>query len=136
MYRNGYQVNPDISLLGFKESNQMYDIYNNDPENCTNSSNIYIIKTQKQLNHVEEAGSEIMYLCINCCACKTCKDHGQIEMTSIKEEVEQDMINQPVYVDLKQRQTIANLPSMHDPAIKLYPNKTKALKVYNQQLKK
>ena len=27
LYRNGYQVNPDISLLGFKESNQMYDIY-------------------------------------------------------------------------------------------------------------
>ena len=39
-------------------------------------------------------------------------------------------------VDLKQRQAIANLPLMHDPAIKLYPNKTEALKVYNQQLKK
>ena len=25
---------------------------------------------------------------------------------------------------------------MHEPAIKLYPKKTKALKVYNQQLKK
>ena len=42
LYRNGYQVNPDISLLGFKESNQMYDVYNNDPENCTNSSDIHI----------------------------------------------------------------------------------------------
>ena len=41
-----------------------------------------------------------------------------------------------MHVDLKQRQTIANLPSMHDPAVKLYPNKIKALKVYNQQLKK
>ena len=39
-------------------------------------------------------------------------------------------------VDLKQRQAIANLPLMHDPTIKLYPNKTEALKVYNQQLKK
>ena len=46
------------------------------------------------------------------------------------------MINQSVHVDLKQRQTIANLPLIHDPAIKLHPNKTKALKVYNQQLKK
>ena len=46
------------------------------------------------------------------------------------------MINQSVHVDLKQRQTIANVPLMHDPAIKLYPNKTKALKDYNQQLKK
>ena len=57
-------------------------------------------------------------------------------MTSIKEEIEQDMINQSVHVDLKQLQIIANLPLRHEPAIKLYPNKTKALKVYNQQLKK
>ena len=56
-------------------------------------------------------------------------------MTSIKEEAEQDMINQSVHVNLK-RQAIANLPSMHYPAIELYPNKTEALKVYNQQLKK
>ena len=114
----------------------MYDIYNNDPENCTNSSDIQIIKTQKQFSQVEEAGSEITYQCINCRTCKTCKDHDQTEITSIKEEIEQDMINQSMHVDLKQRQTIANLPSMHDPAVKLYPNKIKALKVYNQQLKK
>ena len=57
-------------------------------------------------------------------------------MTSIKEEIEQDMINQSVHVDLKQLQIIANLPLRHEPAIKLYPNKTKALKVYNQQLKR
>ena len=56
-------------------------------------------------------------------------------MTSIKEEIEQDQINRSVHVDLKQRQTMANLNLMHDSAIKLYPNKTKA-KVYNQQLKK
>ena len=136
LYRNGYQVNPDISLLGFKESNQMYDIYNNDSENCTNSSDIHIIKIQKQFNQVEEVGSEITYRCINCCGCKTCKDHDQIEMTSTEEEIEQDMINQSVHVDLKQRQTNANSPFMHDPATKLYPNKTKALKVYNRQLKK
>ena len=33
-------------------------------------------------------------------------------MTGIKEEIEQDMINQSVHVDLKQRQTIANLRLM------------------------
>ena len=136
LHTNGYQVNPDISLLGFKESSQLYDIDNNDPKNCTNSNDIHIIKTQTQLNQVEEAGNETTYRFINCRGCKTCKDHDQIEITSIKEEIEQDMINQSVHVDLKQCQTIANLPLMHDPAIKFYPNKTKALKVYNQQLKK
>ena len=73
----------------------LYHIYNNDPENCTNFSNIYIIKTQKQFNQVEEGGSEITYRCINCHACKKCKDYDQIGMTSIKEEIEQDM-NLPV----------------------------------------
>ena len=48
LYRNGYQVNLNISLLSFKKSNQMYDIYNNDPENCTNYSDIHITKIQKQ----------------------------------------------------------------------------------------
>ena len=54
------------------------------------------LKTQKQFNQVEVAGSEITYQCINCGACKRCKNHDQIEMTSIKKEVEQDMINESV----------------------------------------
>ena len=66
----------------------MIYIYNNDPENCTNSGDIYITKTQKQFNQVEEAGSEITYRYINCHAYNTCKDHDQIETASIKEEVE------------------------------------------------
>ena len=45
------------------------------------------------------------------------------------------MINQSD-AGLKNCQASANLPLMHDPIIKLYPNKTKVLKVYNQQLKK
>ena len=76
-----------------------------------------------------------MYQCIKCKTCKTWKDHDQIEMPRIKEEVEQDMMNQSVHVNSKQREKTANLPLMHDPSIKLYPNKTKALTVYNQKLK-
>ena len=60
LHRNSYQVNPDMSLLGFKESNQMYDIYNNDPENCTNCNDIHIIKNQKQFNQVEEGKKEVV----------------------------------------------------------------------------
>ena len=85
---------------------------------------------------VEEAGSEISYRCFKCRSCKTCNNHEQIELTSIKEEVEQDLINQSVYVDIENRNTIAKLPLLHDPAVKLHPNKNIALKVYNQQLKK
>ena len=77
-----------------------------------------------------------MNRCINCWSCKTCKDHDQIELTSTKEEVEQDIINHSVNVDLSSRQTIASLPLLHNPTIKLCSNKNKAIKVYNQHLKK
>ena len=57
-------------------------------------------------------------------------------MPRIKEKVEQDMMNQSVHVNSKQYKKTANLPLMHEPSMKLYPNKTNALKIYNQKLKK
>ena len=51
-------------------------------------------------------------------------------------EIEQDLINKSVVVDTANQCTIASLPLMHDPEIKLSPNKSKALKVYYQQVSK
>ena len=136
LYRNGYQVNPDISMLGYTEFKQQYDVYNCHDIKDENSKEAFVVKSQRLFNQAEEAGSEIMYRCINCRSCKTCKDHDQIELTSIKEEVEQDLINQSVVVDFTNRQTTAKLPLLHNPTIKLCPNKYKAIKVYNQQVKK
>ena len=84
----------------------------------------------------EETGSKITYRCVKCRACKACKEHSQIEEISIKEEVEQDVINNSVFVDINNRSTIATLPFMHDPKIKLAPNKHKAMKVFQQQVRK
>ena len=39
-------------------------------------------------------------------------------------------------VDLTNHQTIAKLPLLHNPKIKLCPSKNKTIEVYNQQLKK
>ena len=85
---------------------------------------------------VESAGSEISYRCSNCRTCKVCKEHEQYEMMSVKEEVEQDIINNSVKVDMEKRTTTASLPLMHNPTVKLAHNKEKALQVYNQQIKK
>lgn len=68
--------------------------------------------------------------------CSNCKNHEQTEAISIKEEVEQDLINHSVAVDSNSRTTIAKLPFMQDLESKLTPNKHKAMKVYQQQLKK
>ena len=55
---------------------------------------------------------------------------------SIKEEVEQDVINKSVSVDIKKRITTGILPFMFNLLDKLVHRKSKALQVYNQQVKK
>ena len=55
---------------------------------------------------------------------------------SVKEEVEQDVTNKSVKVDVANQRTTASFPLMNNPSIKLASNKERALKVYNQQIKK
>ena len=55
---------------------------------------------------------------------------------SVKEEVEQDVINKSVKVDVANQRATASFPLMNNPSIKLASNKEWALKVYNQQIKK
>ena len=57
-------------------------------------------------------------------------------MMTIKEEIEQNQIEKSVMVDLDKRITSARLPVLYQPALKLHPNRDKALKVLNQQIKK
>ena len=85
---------------------------------------------------MENAGSEISFRCSKCRSCKLCKEHDQSEILSVREEVEQDVINNSVEVNIKNRVTVASLPLMQNPAIKLAPNKNKALQIYNQQIRK
>ena len=139
-YRQGYQINPDVSMLGFKNANIHIDT---DIDNSSNSSNsdinsndTYLSRKIKMHQQAEEAGTVISYRCLKCRSCKECEEHDHIEETSIREEVEQDVINKSVTVDLKNRTTIASLPFIHDPSVKLAPNKHKAMKVFQQQLRK
>ena len=47
-----------------------------------------------------------------------------------------DSTIESVSVDFEKHETIASLPLLHNPAIRLNPNRSKALKVYQQQVKK
>ena len=95
----------------------------------------FLAKT-KQLNNFETVGSEITFRCINCRKCSTCKEHSYDEAISLKEEEEQDEINRSIVVDISSCTTTAKLPLMHDPVMKLEPNRDVALKVFNQQIKR
>ena len=142
LYKMGYHVSLDTGLLGNKCNKDAYndlmlDILDNDREKETSSScNVLITRNQKLFNEAENAGSEITYRCINCRNCQECKHHDQIEPMSLKEEVEQSIIDKSVTVDIINCVTSAYLPLLHKPEVKLAHNKHHALRVYNQQVNK
>ena len=143
LFKSGYQVNPDASLLHVKvKKDYMNDFMINEndefqsKEEQSDTGSSLLVRNQKMFEAVESAGSEISYRCSNCRTCKVCKEHEQYEMMSVKEEVEQDIINISVKVDVEKRTTTASLPLMHNPTVTLAHDKEKALQVYNQQIKK
>ena len=130
LFQNGYQVNPDVSFLGYKDFDNFHDICEPASTSCVNSRKI------KLFEKAEEAGSEINYRCIQCRDCKRCKSHQDDEAMSIKEECEQELIEKSISIDTENKITIARLPIMSDPKVKLCPNKEIAEKVLGQQLNK
>ena len=95
-----------------------------------------LVRNVKMFEEVENAESEISYRCSNCRNRKACKENSPADMMSLKEEVEEDVIKKSVTVDTDRRITTALLPLMFNPLHKLAPNKDKALRIYNQQVKK
>ena len=123
--RNQYQSN-EISLLGYQD--------NHLPLDCP-SINVNLSTQQRVFEQVESTGCEINYRCPKCRTCKDCKHHEEYEFISLKEEVEQSIINSSVTVDLENSSTSASLPFIADPK-RLANNKEKSMKVYQQQLRK
>ena len=143
IYQTGYQVDPDVHLLGMKYFKDFKnDIVANaqlEGEYSTQNDNhlsLLSIHEQKCFDEVENAASQILYRCIDCRNCQKCKNSERIESISIKEEIEQDLINQSVTVDPVRGITEAKLPLIENPVHKLAPNKKKALAIYNSQLKR
>ena len=146
LFKAGYQVNPDASLLYVKVkkdcfNNIMISEENENEINCVSktaepSQSHMLVRNYKMFEEVQNAGSEICYRCNNCRNCKACNEHSRADITSVKEEVEQHVINKSVTVDTDRRITTELLPLMFNLLHKLAPNKDKALRVYNQQVKK
>ena len=112
----------DVPLLGYKQDSI--------------SSSSYLSSSMKLFEEVESTGSEINYRCPQCRSCKACKHESTNDIISIKEEVEQSLINSSVKIDLDKSIATASLPFTCDPSTRLANNKDKAMKVYLQQLKK
>ena len=94
------------------------------------------LKAQKKFEEAENAASEILYRCVNCRKCQKCRNGERIEYVSLKEEVEQDIINRSVTLDAEKGITTATLPVIENPASKLAHNKSKALAMYQSQVRR
>ena len=148
LYRKGYHIDPDFDFINFKSSKNpdidldvsqeqdTFMIIKVQPIKDSLQTDSLVIRSEKAFNLVENAASEITYRCVNCRNCKLCKDDEKTEVISIKEEIEQDLINKSVTVDIENRICSAKLPVIHNPSHKLAPNKNKTLAIYNQQVKK
>ena len=84
-------------------------------EYCSYTSN----KLQ-QFERAENAASEISFKCVDCRNCSKCRNRDKIDLISIKEEIEQDIINKSVEVDIHRGVAVAKLPLMSDAAIKTF----------------
>ena len=128
LFKSGYQVNPDASMLHvkFKKDHlndavvNTYQFNNVDEEKTTQS---LLVRKQKIFEDVENTGSEITCRCSKCRNCKVCKEHSTDEIMSVKEEIEQYVINKSVKVDVASQRTTVSFPLMNNLSIKLAHNK-------------
>ena len=70
------------------------------------------IRSQRLFENVENAENEISFRCSKIHSCKLWKEHDQSKILSVREEVEQDVINNSIEVSIKNRVTAASLPLM------------------------
>ena len=122
---------PDVPLLGFKDSSPSSSLLVQ-PDQTPAS---FISNSMKIFEEVEATGSEISYRCPRCRSCHDCK-HASNDIISVKEEVEQSLINASVTIDFNTHIAKASLPFISDPTTRLSNNTDKAMKVYQQQIKK
>ena len=120
-----------IPLLGFSQCNRT-DLVQ---ENFHDESPTHISTTMKVFEEVEATGSEISYRCPDCRDCKACKQPSN-DYISCKEEIEQNIINSSITIDFVSKTATALLPFIADPETRLVNNKDKAMKTYQQQVRK
>ena len=91
MFRNGFQVNPDIHLLHTKvEKDYMHDLMVASSEKVTcNDEKTDDFKqsflVRNLFEKAENAGSEISFRCSKCHSLELCKEQVQSEILSVRE---------------------------------------------------
>ena len=98
MFRLGFQVNPDISLLEYSDDRKQC-------EPCSDEESHQVFYTKQA-----RKSDKLQLSVLECRTCKDCNNHERTEALSFREELEQYVIDDSVIVDILNRETIASLP--------------------------
>ena len=95
------------------------------------------LKSIKEYDAWEQTGTEVTFRCPECKECLKCKNGPRLESISIQEEVEEALISRCVTVDLKRGVSLAKLPFLVDPDIRINDDEQRsvALKVFRSQVR-
>ena len=130
-FTDGYAVNPDLGLLGFKDS--AVALETNDVYLCGHSDS-NIRRSSKAFECVEGVGSTITYRCPKHRQCKECREGDHREELSLREEIEDNILDNCVKLDVVTQKCSFKMPVIMDPVIHLSPNADTALKMYKRVL--
>ena len=64
---------------------------------------------------INEAGLDTSFRCSRCKDCDSCKKGSGYERISIKQEAEQELIKESVYIDAEKGRALARLPFKMNP---------------------
>ena len=90
----------------------------------------------KKYMQSQEAGLDTKYKCKRCRDCPDCIRGSGYEQMSLRQEAEQELIQQSVQIDLSQKRAIAHLPFTKDPHEYLTNNSHIALKRLQNTVRK
>ena len=142
LYRLGYQINPDANFITPRIVDDVIPSMNTehylDQETEPDYSSLplcMVLRQQKLFEEVENAGSVILYRCIDCRGCMRCKGSEHIEVVSLQEEFEQELIIASVVYNPETKRIEAILPFKDNPLTKLAPNREMAFKIYMKRVK-
>ena len=90
----------------------------------------------KRYLDLDEIGLKMEYRCPKCRSCPDCNKGDQFERISIKQEEEQKMIDESIWIDEETGRAIAKLPFRVDPQCYLTNNRGPSLKMLEKICKK
>ena len=105
------------------------------PDQCCQHAVLNIKEDGNRFDEVENLGQEADYRCVKCRSCADCKKGDILEKVSLKEEVEQFLIESSVELDVERKKLVTKLPFIKSPTEYLSDNSFIADRIFKSQLK-